>query len=100
MKPIFKVVIVAGGYLLALLMAFAAVALHAAITGESGAQASGGMAAFGDLILFVAIFGVVALMPTGAAFFFLLSKKKPPNQTPQPPPVTVTSAAEEPPRRP
>ena len=76
MKPVLKVAIVAGGYLLAFLMASAAVALHAALTRESGAQASGGMSAFGDLVLFVAVFGAVALVPTNAAFFFLLSKKK------------------------
>ena len=86
MKPVLKVAIVVGGYLLAFLMASAAVALHAALTPESGAQASGGMSAFGDLVLFVAVFGAVALVPTGAAFFFLLSKKKVPNQTLQPTP--------------
>ena len=84
MKPVLKVAIVAGGYLLAFLMASTAVALHAALTHESGAQASGGMSAFGDLVLFVAVFGAVALVPTGAAFFFLLSKKKMPNHTMQP----------------
>lgn len=76
MKPVLKITIVAGGYLLALLAAFAAVALHSAVTGESGAQNSGGMSAFGDLVLFVAVFGVVALVPTGAGLFFLLSKAK------------------------
>jgi hypothetical protein len=81
MKPLLKVAIVAGGYLLAILVACAAVALHAGLTSESGAQASGGMSAFGDLVLFVAVFGTVALVPTGAAFYFLLSKKKP-NQSP------------------
>lgn len=75
MKPILKVAIVAGGYLLAFIMAFAAVALHAALAGEAGAQASGGMSAFGDLVLFVAVFGAVALVPTGAGLYFLLSKK-------------------------
>jgi hypothetical protein len=84
MKPVLKVAIVAGGYLLAFLMASAAVTLHAALTGESGAQASGGMAAFGDLVLFIAVFGAVALVPTGAAFFFLWSKKKKPSQSPEP----------------
>jgi hypothetical protein len=84
MKPVLKVAIVAGGYLLALLMAFAAVALHATITGESGAQASGGMSAFGDLVLFVGVFGAVALVPTGAGLYFLLSKKKMPNQSTDP----------------
>ena len=81
MKPVLKVAIVAGGYLLALLMASAAVALHTVLTSESGAQPSGGMSAFGDLVLFVAVFGAVALVPTGAALFFLLSKNKKPNQS-------------------
>ena len=98
MKPILKVAIVAGGYLLAFLMASAAVALHAALTSESGARDSGGMSAFGDLVLFVAVFGAVALVPTGAAFFFLLSKKKMPNQMQQPTPTAGTSAAEQLPR--
>jgi hypothetical protein len=84
MKLVLKVAIVAGGYLLAFLMASGAVALHAALTSESGAQDSGGMSAFGDLVLFVAVFGAVALVPTGAAFFFLLSKKKRPNQALEP----------------
>jgi hypothetical protein len=90
MKPALKVAIVAGGYLLAILMAFAAVALHTALTGESGAQASDGMSAFGDLVLFVAVFGAVALLPTGAGLFFLLSKNKRPNQSSEP---TASSGA-------
>ena len=81
MKPLFKVAIVVGGYLLAFLLAWAAVALHAALTSESGARASDGMSAFGDLVLFVAVFGVVALLPTAAALFFLLAKKTVPDQT-------------------
>jgi hypothetical protein len=80
MKPAFKVAIVAGGYLLALLMALVAAALHATLTGESGAQASGGMSAFGDLVLFVAVFGAVALVPTGMGLFFLFSKKRKPSE--------------------
>jgi hypothetical protein len=92
MKPVLKVAIVAGGYLLALLLAFAAVALHAAVSGESGAQASGGMAAFGDLMLFVGVFGVVAVVPTGAALYFLFSKKKMPG-----PPTDPTAGSGPPP---
>jgi hypothetical protein len=84
MKPVLKVAIVAGGYLLAFLMAFAAVALHSAFTGESGAQDSGGMSAFGDLVLFVAVFGAAALVPTGVAIFFFLSKRNKPAPRPAP----------------
>ena len=92
MRLALKVAIVAGGYLLAFVLAFAAVALHAAITGESGAQASGGMSAFGDLVLFVAVFGAVAGVPTGAGCFFLLTKRKP-NQSAETAPSSVASPA-------
>ena len=84
MKPLLKVAIVAGGYLLAILLACAAVALHMALTSDSGAQASGGMAAFGDLVLFIAVFGAVALVPTGAAFFFIFSKGGKPDSSQDP----------------
>lgn len=76
-----KVAIVAGGYVLAFALASAAVALHAALSNDAGAQAPGGMSAFGDLVLFVAVFGTVGLVPTGAAFFFLLPKKRMPKQS-------------------
>ena len=52
-------------------MATAAVLINTAGTGSTNAQASGGMAAFGDAILFVAVFAVCALVPTGAGLFFL-----------------------------
>lgn len=90
-----KVAIVVGGYLIAFVMAAAAVALHAALTSQSAAQASAGMAAFGDLVLFVAVFGAVALAPTGAAIFFLFSKKKVPNQELEPKPPVVTPVGEQ-----
>lgn len=78
MKPVYKVAIVAGGYLLAFFVACAAVAIHAAISGESNSQASSGMAAFGDMILLAVTFGVIALIPTAMAFFFFFSKRKRP----------------------
>jgi hypothetical protein len=81
MKPVHKVAIVAGGYLVAFVLASTAVALHAALASESGERASDGMSAFGDLVLFVAVFGGVALVPTGAAIFFLLSRKRAPDRT-------------------
>ncbi len=84
MKPVYKVVIVAGGYLLAFPMACAAVALHVAFTSGSIGQASSGMSAFGDMVLFVIVFGAGSVIPTGAGFYFLLSKKKIYNQTAEP----------------
>jgi hypothetical protein len=71
MRPIAKVALVAGGYIAAFLLAAAAVAIHLAFTSGPSTQASSGMYAFGDALLFVAVFGVSALVPTGAALFFL-----------------------------
>ena len=76
MKLVHKVAVVAAGYLLAFFLAMAAVGLHTAIAAESGAKASDGMSAFGDLVLFGAVFFTAALLPTGVGLFFLLSKKK------------------------
>ena len=69
MTPVAKVAVVAAGYVLALLAAGAAVAVNGAYIPEP--QASGGMQAFGDLLLFIGVFGVLGLVPTGAALFFL-----------------------------
>jgi hypothetical protein len=71
MKPLWRAGMVAVGYIAALLVASAAVAIRVANTSGPDAQASSGMYAFGDAVLFVAVFGVGALVPTGAALFFL-----------------------------
>jgi hypothetical protein len=71
MKPSLKVGLVVAGYVAALLVASAAVGVRLASTSGPDAQAASGMYAFGDLVLFVAVFGVAALVPTGAALFFL-----------------------------
>jgi hypothetical protein len=70
-KPFHKVAWVVGGYIACLLIASAAVAIRIAATSGPDRQAAGGMYGFGDTIFFVAIFGVPALVPTGAALFFL-----------------------------
>jgi hypothetical protein len=68
MKSSLKVTVVAGGYVAAFLAASAAVAIRmAASSGDP--QASGGMFAFGDSVFFVAVFGVLALVPTGGALY-------------------------------
>jgi hypothetical protein len=66
-----KIGLVAAGYGAALLAAFAAVALRVAATSGPAAQASSGMYAAGDAMLFVAVFAGVGVVPTGAALFFL-----------------------------
>ncbi|HXH40849.1 MAG TPA: hypothetical protein VNN08_19635, partial [Thermoanaerobaculia bacterium] len=64
-----KVTVVAGGYVAAFLAASAVVAIRMAIT-RGDPQAAGGMFAFGDSVVFVAVFGVLALVPTGGALYF------------------------------
>lgn len=71
MKPFVKVGVVAGGYIAALLVASAAVGIRLATTSGPDAQASSGMYAFGDALLFAVVFGVAALVPTGAGLFLL-----------------------------
>ena len=66
MNASLKVGAVAGGYIAAFLVASAAVGIRG-----PDAQASSGMYAAGDALLFAAVFGVAALVPTGAALFFL-----------------------------
>ena len=65
-----RIGVVAGGYALAFLAALAAVLLNELLFGANW-QASSGMAAFGDGLLFGALFGVASIIPTCAAFYFL-----------------------------
>jgi hypothetical protein len=69
--PVVKLSLVAGGYIAAIIVACAAVAIRVAHTSGPDAQAASGMYAFGDALLFIAVFGVTALFPTGAALFVL-----------------------------
>jgi protein-S-isoprenylcysteine O-methyltransferase Ste14 len=66
-----KISMVSAGYLAALVLAFLAVAVRMATTSGPDAQASSGMYAFGDALLFVAVFGTVGLLPTGLGLVFL-----------------------------
>jgi hypothetical protein len=66
-----KVAIVGAGYLAALLLAAAAVALNVAWTSGADRQASSGMFAFGDSLLFLAAFGAASVPPTVAGLVFL-----------------------------
>jgi hypothetical protein len=71
MRRFITVIAVAAGYVAAFLIASAVVAVRVAATSGPVAQASSGMYAFGDAILFLGVFGVCALVPTGAVLFFL-----------------------------
>jgi len=71
MTPLSRRLLVIAGYVLALMVAGAAVAIHAAITDDPDSQASSGMRAFGDSILLLAVFGLGAIPPSAAALFWL-----------------------------
>jgi hypothetical protein len=71
MKPIAKVGVVLGGYVGAVLVAFGVTALYVAATPGIDRQTYAGMSAFGDSLFFLAVFGVAALVPTGAGLWFL-----------------------------
>ena len=66
-----KVGMVLGGYALAILFAFCLVAIYISQTSGPERDASAGMYAFGDALLFIAVFGVVSIIPTGLALAFL-----------------------------
>jgi hypothetical protein len=74
MSRLAKLGLVVGGYVAACLVASGAVYINGLFTQNAVAQASSGMYAFGDLILFVGVFGFLALFPTGLALYFLLRK--------------------------
>ena len=71
MKARIKIALVLAGCMAALLLASAAVAVRIATTSGPDAQASAGMYAFGDGLLFIAVFSVIALFPTALALWFL-----------------------------
>ncbi len=71
MRPLTKVGIVAAGYAGAFAIASAVVALYVAGTAGPDRQTYGAMFAFGDGLLFVAVFGIAATPVTGALLFFL-----------------------------
>jgi hypothetical protein len=74
MSKLAKLGLVIGGYVAACLIASGVVYIWELFTQGPIAQASSGMYAFGDLLLFTGIFGILALIPTGLAVFFLFRK--------------------------
>jgi hypothetical protein len=69
--PFWKISMLLGGCVAAAALAFLAVAVRVATTRGADAQAASGMYAFGDSLLFVAVFGTVGLLPTGLGLIFL-----------------------------
>ncbi len=74
MSRLAKMGSVVGGYVAACLIASGIVYVREIFTQDTAAQASSGMYAFGDLLLFIGMFGIAALVPTGLAVYFLLRK--------------------------
>ena len=71
MRTSVKVGLVAAGYVGAFVIASLVVMLYVALTSGPDRQGSDGMYAFGDSMLFLAVFVMAGLPSTGAALFFL-----------------------------
>lgn len=71
-----KLLLIAAGYALAIAGGLAAVAVNEAFMPAEISQSSGGMVAFGDMILFVLAAGFLSLAPTW--FFLKLANEKAP----------------------
>ena len=74
MSRLAKLGLVISGYMVACLIASGVVYVWELFTQGPIAQASSGMYAFGDLLLFIGVFGVLALIPTGVAIYYLIRK--------------------------
>ena len=71
MRPLAKVGLVGAGYIGAFALASAVLTVYVAATSGPDRQSYDGMFAFGDSLLFLAVFGVAAVVPSCAALFFL-----------------------------
>ncbi len=67
-SPLAKISLVCGGYVLALIAAWAIADIYDAL---SPPDVSSGMQAGADLIVFLAVFGFMAVIPSGAALWLL-----------------------------
>ena len=71
MSKLAKLGLVVGGYVAACLIVSTVVYFWQQYIQDSAAQASAGMYAGGDLLLYIGVFGGLALIPTGLAVYFL-----------------------------
>ncbi|HEX2832382.1 MAG TPA: hypothetical protein VHW00_05165 [Thermoanaerobaculia bacterium] len=71
MKRSTRVLVVLAGYLLAFFVACGVVYVRQLATSDAIAQASSGMYAFGDVVLFAVVFGGLSIPPTMTALYFL-----------------------------
>jgi hypothetical protein len=71
MSKLMKVGVVLGGYAVAFAIASGLVYLRQLATSPADLAGSPGMYAFGDMTLFLAVFTLVAMLPTGFALYYL-----------------------------
>ena len=71
MRALAKVGLVGAGYIGAFATAWAVVAVHIATTQGPDRRDYAAMFDFGDTLLFLGVFGLAAVLPTGVALFFL-----------------------------
>lgn len=71
MRALAKVGLVGTGYIGAVAVAWAVVAVHIATTQGPDRRDYAAMFDFGDTLLFLGVFALAAVLPTGAALFFL-----------------------------
>ena len=70
-RPAIKLAVVLAGYAAALLIALAVVAVYVYFTDSPDRYVSGGMSAFGDSLLFLAVLTLASIPPTGMVLYFL-----------------------------
>lgn len=71
MRPLVKAGLTGAGYVAAFAIASAVVAIYVTAANGPDRQSSSGMYAFGDVLLFVAVFVVAAVPATCVALYFL-----------------------------
>jgi hypothetical protein len=71
MSRTYKLGVVLGGYAAALLATYAFSYFYLLARNHLSPDASGGMQAFGDSLLFIGLLGFLALIPTALALYFL-----------------------------
>lgn len=71
MRPAAKFGLVIASYVIALLVAIVVVATYIHLTDSPDRDLSGGMYAFGDSLLFLAVLTLASIPATGAALYFL-----------------------------
>lgn len=74
MSRLTKLALVFGGYAAACLIAYGAIYVHQLLSPPDVLQASAGMSAFGEFVLFIIVFGFFALVPAGLAAFLVIRK--------------------------